>query len=184
MCRPVANYQEWCREIAGVHAGELSVTAMRSVVRRYSDAFFTTAARKRAGEPARYPRRRRRLFPVRWYHETFALDGRRLRLSTARGGPELWVRLARDIPYPARKRPDAANAAAAAGANCRVTQRQVEARHRRRVHQAHHEAAENVIDWAIERRVGTLVVGDPQGITHAGTGKKQNWRLHAWRRTH
>ena len=63
--RPIASYQEWCREIAGVHAGERSVTAMRSVVRRYSDAFFASAARKRAGEPARYPRRRRRLFPVR-----------------------------------------------------------------------------------------------------------------------
>jgi len=63
--RPIANYREWCREIAGVQVGELSVAAMRSVVRRYSDAFFATATRKRAGEAARYPRRRRRLFPVR-----------------------------------------------------------------------------------------------------------------------
>ncbi len=101
--RPIANYQEWCREIAGVRVGELSVAAMRSVVRRYCDGFFATAARKRAGEPARYPRRRRRLFPVRWYHDTFTLDGRRLRLSTARGTPELWVRLAREVPYPAEQ---------------------------------------------------------------------------------
>ena len=28
---------------------------------------------------ARYPRRRRRLFPLRWYHGTFTADGRRLR---------------------------------------------------------------------------------------------------------
>ena len=63
-------------------------------------------------------------------------------------------------------------------------QRHAEARHRRRVRQAHHEAAKTVIDWAIAHRVGTLVVGDPQGITHTGKGKKQNWRLHVWRRTH
>ncbi len=263
--RPIANYQEWCREIAGVRAGDLSVAAMRSVVRRYSDAFFTTAARKRSGEPARYPRRRRRLFPVRWYHETFALDGRRLRFSTARGSPELWVRLARDLPYPveqirsvtmladagrlvvdvtaaipvqaadvdpdrvggvdlgiihpyavavddqallvsgrairaeerlhladtkARKRhmspkaPRRGQRGSRRWRKLRNTQRRAEARHRRRVRQAHHEAAKAVIDWAIERRVGTLVVGDPQGITHANSGKKQNWRLHAWRRTH
>ena len=98
--RPVANYQEWCREVAGVQVGELSVTAIRSVVRRYSDAFFCTAARKRAGVVARYPRRKRRLFPARWYQGTFTLVGRRLRLSTARGTPPLWVRLARNVPYP------------------------------------------------------------------------------------
>src|SRR5207245_10225651 len=88
--RPIGNYQAWCREIAGVQVGELSVTAMRSIVRRYSDAFFATAAHKRAGERARYPRRRRRLFPLRWYHDTFALDGRGLRLSTAPHPPDLW----------------------------------------------------------------------------------------------
>ncbi len=262
--RPIANYQEWCREIAGVRAGELSVTAMRSVVRRYSDAFFTTASRKRAGEPARYPRRRR-LFPVRWYHETFSLDSRRLRLSTARGSPELRVRLAREPPYPleqirsvtllidagrlavdvtaavpvrsldvdpqrvggvdlgiihpygvavddqallvsgrairAEERLHLADSKARARhmspkaprrgqrgsrrwRKLRAKQRQAEALHRRRVHQAQHQAAKTVIEWAIEHRVGTLVVGDPQGITHAGKGKKQNWRLHAWRRTH
>ncbi|MBA2325757.1 MAG: hypothetical protein H0V95_03805 [Actinobacteria bacterium] len=63
--RPVANYQEWCREVAGVACGELSVTAVRSVVRRYSEAFFETARRRRRGERARYPRRKRALFPVR-----------------------------------------------------------------------------------------------------------------------
>ncbi len=263
--RPIANYQEWCREIAGVRVGELAATAIRSVVRRYSDAFFTTAARKRAGEPARYPRRRRRLFPIRWYHDTFTLEGRRLRLSTARGTPELWVRLAWKVPYPVEQirsvmllveagclvvditaavRIEAADVdrariagvdlgiihpyAVAAGDQAllvsgrairaeerlhladtkartrkmspkatrrgqrgsrrwrklRARQRRAEARHRRRVHQAQHEAAKTVIDWAIQHRIGTLVVGDPKGIADAGKGRKQNWRLHAWRRTH
>jgi hypothetical protein len=35
---PIGNYQEWCREIAGVEAGELSVTAMRSGLRREASA--------------------------------------------------------------------------------------------------------------------------------------------------
>jgi transposase len=98
--RPIANYQEWCREIAGVQVGELSAMAMRSVVRRYSDAFFETTKRKQAGERARYPRRKRALFPLRWYQATFAVEGRRLRLGTARGSAPLWVRLSRPLPYP------------------------------------------------------------------------------------
>jgi len=35
--RPLLNYQELCREVAGVQVGELSVPALRSVVRAYAD---------------------------------------------------------------------------------------------------------------------------------------------------
>jgi len=38
--------------------------------------------------------------PLRWYHGTFTLQGRRLRIPVARGRPPLWVRLDRDLPYP------------------------------------------------------------------------------------
>jgi IS605 OrfB family transposase len=41
--------------------------------------------------------------PVRYYHGTFTLNGRRLRLPIARGCPPLGVRLDRDVPYPARQ---------------------------------------------------------------------------------
>jgi transposase len=40
------------------------------------------------------------LVPVRWYHGTFGIDGRRVRIPTATGTAALWVRLARDLPYP------------------------------------------------------------------------------------
>jgi IS605 OrfB family transposase len=63
-------------------------------------------------------------------------------------------------------------------------QRRAEARHRRRVHQAHHQAAGQVIAFAMAHRVGTLVVGDPTGITDRDAGRVQNWRLGQWRRTH
>ncbi len=66
----------------------------------------------------------------------------------------------------------------------RARLRRVEARHRRRVHQAHHEAATQVIAFAVQRRVGTLVIGDPKGITEKDAGRVQNWRLRQWRRTH
>jgi putative transposase len=66
----------------------------------------------------------------------------------------------------------------------RARLRRVEARHRRRVHHAHHQAAKQVIAFAIQRRVGTLVVGDPRGITKQDAGRVQNWRLRQWRRTH
>ena len=98
--RPIFGYRDWYREIAGVPVGELSVTAIRSVVRRYSDACFVTAARKRVGERARYPRRKRGLVPLRWSSGTFRVEHQRVRLSVAQGAPECWVRLARPVPYP------------------------------------------------------------------------------------
>ena len=263
--RPIANYQEWCREIAGVRVGELSVPAMRSVVRRYCEAFFETARRKKRGECARYPRRKRALFPIRWYSGTFALEGNRVRLSTARGTSPLWVRLGRPLPYPIEsvrsvtllvdagrlcldvsalvpiedhgldpsriagvdvgiihpyalaagdeallvsgrqlraeerlhladtkaraahlspKQPKRGQRGSRRWRKLRARQRQAEARHRRRIRQAHHEAAASVIDWALAREIGTLVLGDLAGIATRSVGRHQNWRLHAWRRTH
>jgi IS605 OrfB family transposase len=102
---PLAGYQELCRELAAAGPGtfgELDSTGARSVLRRYSDAWFAAAARRKGGDlSARYPRRRRALVPVRWYAGTFTLDGRVLRLPAAKGRPPLLVRLDRDIPYPA-----------------------------------------------------------------------------------
>ena len=80
---------------------ELDTEGARSVLRRYSDEWFSTAKRRSEGNlTARYPRRKRALVPVRWYHGTFALDCRTLRIPTARGCPPLVMRLDRDVPYP------------------------------------------------------------------------------------
>jgi transposase len=101
---PLVSYQALCCELAAAGPGcfgELDSAGARSVLRRYSDAWFAAAARRRGGDgSARFPRRRRRMLPVRWYHDRFALDGRRLRVPVARGCPPLWVRLNRDLPYP------------------------------------------------------------------------------------
>jgi putative transposase len=249
--RPLASYRELCRVLATSGPGtfgELDSAGARSVLRRYSDAWFAAAKRRNAGDPtARFPRRRRRLVPVRWYAGTFTLEGRRLRIPVALGCPPLLVRLDRALPYPAGQvrsvtvlydagrlwaditaevpvatypqgtAPDPGRAAgvdvgiihpyAAAGpggqallvsgravrAEChqhlrdtkarrravanrapapgqrgsrrwrqhRRRQKVVEARHRRRVRQAQHEAARQVITWAVQHRIGTLAVGDP-----------------------
>jgi IS605 OrfB family transposase len=66
----------------------------------------------------------------------------------------------------------------------RAARRRAEARHRRRVRQAHHEAAKSVVAWLVERQVGTVVVGDPKGITTRDCGHRQNLALRNWRRTH
>ena len=85
----MAGYQALCRELAASGPGcfgELDSTGARSVLRRYSDAWFAAAASRSNGDhSARFPRRRHRVMPVRWYHATFALDGRRLRIPVARG---------------------------------------------------------------------------------------------------
>ncbi|WP_432986283.1 RNA-guided endonuclease InsQ/TnpB family protein [Dactylosporangium sp. CA-233914] len=104
---PLVSYQGLCRELAAAGPGtfgELDTTGARSVLRRFSDAWFSAAKRRKAGDvSARFPRRRRGLVPVRWYHGTFRLDGRRLRLPTAAGYAPLRLRLDRAIPYPAER---------------------------------------------------------------------------------
>jgi IS605 OrfB family transposase len=66
----------------------------------------------------------------------------------------------------------------------RASRRRAEARHRRRVRQAHHEAAKAVVAWLVNHQVGTVVVGDPKGITTRHCGHRQNLALRNWRRTH
>jgi IS605 OrfB family transposase len=66
----------------------------------------------------------------------------------------------------------------------RARLRRAEARHRRRIHQAQHQAAKQVIAFAVQQRVGTLLVGDPNGITKQDAGRVQDLRLRRWRRTH
>ena len=101
---PLVSYQALCRELAAAGPGcfgELDSTGARSVLRRYSDAWFAAAARRKNGDgSARFPRRRRKMMSVRWYHGTFILEGRRLRIPVARGCPPLRVRLDRNLPYP------------------------------------------------------------------------------------
>ena len=271
---PLAGYQELCRELSASGPGtfgELDTTGARSVLRRYSDAWFATAKRRKAGDmTVRYPRRKRGLVPVRWYHGTFRLDGRVLTIPVAKGCPPLTVRLDRDIPYPADQvrsvtlgfdagrlyadvtaevpvaqyppgeAPDPGRAAgidlgiihpcAAAGpggqgllvsgrairAECRQHlrdrkgrtraaaarapkpgqrgsrrwrqhrrgERKTEARHRRRVRQAQHEAAREVITWAVRHKIGTLAVGDPRGVLHLKAGRRHSQRTRDWRIGH
>jgi putative transposase len=264
---PIANYQQLCRQLSSKGSfGELSMVGARSVLRRYSDAWFAAANRRRQGQQAGFPRRKHALVPVRFYHGTFQLDGRRVRLPTAKGRPALWVRLARPIPYPpqqvravtllhtggrlwlavtaaipvqqhdlepgrvagvdlgiihpyavitqdaaallvsgralraeswlhlhdqqarqakaARRAPKPGQRGSRRWRRHRAKLRRMEARHRRRVHQAQHAAAKHVVDFAVQRRVGMLLVGDPKGITERDVGRVHNLRLRQWRRTH
>src|SRR5712692_2594648 len=64
----------------------------------------------------------------------------------------------------------------------RASRRRAEARHRRRVRQAHHEAAKSVVAWLVDHEVGTVVVGDPKGITTRACGHRQNLALRNRRR--
>jgi len=271
---PLASFQALCRELAASKPGcfgELDSVGARSVLRRYSDAWFATAARRKNGDAsARFPRRRRRMMPVRWYHGAFTLDGRRLRIPVARGCSPLQVRLDRDLPYPpesvrsltllydagrlwvdvtaevpvaayrpgmepdpgraggvdlgiihpyavtgpdgqallvsgrairaehhlhlkdtkarhravARRAPKPGQRGSRRWRHYRRRQRIVEARHRRRVRQAQHEAAKTVIGWAVARRIGTLAVGDPRGVLNLAAGRRHNRRTRAWRVGH
>jgi transposase len=268
---PVVSYPALCRELAAAGPRafeELDSVGARSVLRRYSDAWFIAAKRRAGGaEGVRFPRRKRRLLPVRYYHGTFTLSGRRLRLPVARGCPPLWVRLDRQVPYPgaqvrsvtlvnegprllvevtaevpvavyppghgpdpgrvagvdlgvihpyalagpegqgllvsgrairaehymhlrdakhrrravARRAPKPGQAGSRRWRKFRARQRQIEARHRRRIAQAQHEAARAVIGWAVTRRVGTLRVGDPRGVLAVNAGRRHNQRVRNWR---
>jgi putative transposase len=271
---PLAGYPALCRELAAAGPGcfgELDSVGARSVLRRYSDAWFSAAAcRKKGDGSARFPRRRRKMMPVRWYHGTFALEGRRLRIPVAQGCPPLWVRLDRDLPYQsgqvrsvtllydagrlwadvtakvpvtayspdeepdpgrvagvdlgiihpyavagpdeqallvsgravraehylhlkdtkarqravARRAPKPGQPGSRRWRHYRRRQRLVEARHRRRVRQAQHEATKTVIGWAVSHRIGTLAVGDPRGVLDVDAGRRHNRRTREWRVGH
>ncbi|GAA4606716.1 hypothetical protein GCM10023195_24610 [Actinoallomurus liliacearum] len=105
---PIINFQQLCRELhqAGPGAfGELNSVCAEGVLRRYSDAWFAAAKRRAEGDTsARFPRRKRRLMPVRFRYGSFAIDGQRLRLAVARGRPPLWVRGRRQHRPPQRGR--------------------------------------------------------------------------------
>jgi transposase len=90
--QPDTGYQALCRELTRTGPfGELSTVGARSVLRRYSDAWFQAAKRHKAGrQDAGFPRRKRALVPVRFYHGTFGIQGQRVRLPVAKGRPELW----------------------------------------------------------------------------------------------
>jgi IS605 OrfB family transposase len=265
--RPVTGYQALCRQLTSTGPfGELSMVGARSVLRRYSDAWFQAAKRRKAGQlDAGFPRRKRALVPVRFYNGTFTIQGQRVRLPVARGQPELRVRLARPPPYPteqvravtlladggrlwlavtaavpiqqhdldpdrvagvdlgiihpyavvteqagllvsgrkiradsylqledqkarhakaARRAPKPGQRGSRRWRRHRARLRRAEVHHRRRVQQAQHEAAKQVVAFVVQHRVGTLVVGDPTGITDRNVGRVQNLRLRRWRRTH
>lgn len=103
--RPVVGYQALCRVLSASGPGtfgELDSVGARSVLRRFSDAWFAAAKARKAGDGgARFPRRKRAVMPVRYYAGTFTLEGTRLRLPTTAAAPPLWVRLSRAAPYPA-----------------------------------------------------------------------------------
>jgi IS605 OrfB family transposase len=263
---PITNYQQLCRQLTSQGSfGELSIVGARSVLRRYTDAWHQAAKRRQGQQQARFPRRKRALMPVSFYNGTFLLDGQRVRLPIARGRPELWLRLARPIPYPAeqvravtlladggrlwlavtaavpvqqheldpgrvagvdlgiihpyavvteqagllvsgralraegwlhlhdqqarqakaaRRAPKPGQWGSRRWRRHRARLRRVEARHHRRVYQAQHQAARQVVDFAVRRRVGTLLVGDLNGIEAHDAGRVQNLRLRQWRRTH
>jgi transposase len=84
----------------------------------------------------------------------------------------------------ARRAPKPAQKGSRRWGHFRRRQRLAEARHRRRVRQAQHEAAKAVITWAVDRRVGTLAVGDPRGVLSIKAGRRHNQRTRDWRIGH
>src|ERR1700730_15017253 len=96
-CPQVANFSALCRELTGTAFGELSRSCAEAVLKNYSTAFFEAAKRKKQRVRAGFPRRKRGLVPVRFRFGCFAVDGSRVRLRVAKGPPELWVRLAREL---------------------------------------------------------------------------------------
>jgi len=267
---PLVTYQALCRVLSadgpGIF-GELSTTGARSILRRYSDSWMTTARRRRDGEmSARYPRRKKALVPSRYYAGTFSLDERRLTIPVARGAAPLVVRLTREVPYPAtairsvtlladgawlcvdvtaeveverytpeqapdptgiagvdlgvihlfavvadegsllvsgralraesrlhlvesktrhravaRRAPSKGQRGSRRWRKYRARTKVLEARHQRRLAQARHEAARSVVDFARERRIGCLVVGDPRGVLDRDVGARQNLATRNWR---
>ncbi len=50
----------------------------------------------------------------------------------------------------------------------------------RRIRNQRHQATRKVIDFCIERKVGTLFIGNPHGVRNQNRGRHQNQRLAQW----
>lgn len=264
-CPPVVNFFALCRELTGVVFGELARICAEDVLKQYSAAWIEAAKRRTAGEQAGFPRRKRRLFPVRFRLGSFVCDDRRIKLATSKASLPLVVRLARQVPFPSntirsvsliydagklyfeftatvavedhqldhrlvagidvgiihpvavavgdealvisgralraeermhlsdtkrrnakmgRKAPRRGQRGSRRWNKLRRSQRRAEAKHGRKIRQAHHQAAKAAIAWLVERKAGTVVVGDLKGIAGKDVGAQQNLRLRQWRRTH
>ena len=81
----------------------------------------------------------------------------------------------------ARRAPTRAQRGSRRWRRYRARTKVLEARHRRRLGQARHEAARAVLDYATEHRIGTLVVGDPRGLLDQDAGARQNLATRSWR---
>ena len=81
----------------------------------------------------------------------------------------------------ARRAPKRGQAGSRRWRQYRRRTRQLEERHRRRITQATHEGARAVVDFAVQARIGTLVVGDPRGLLKNDAGKRQNLAVANWR---
>jgi putative transposase len=85
--------------------GELMSDCAQDVTRGWSAAYFETMKRRKNGEQARLPLRKRWVVPVTWRKGRFDLvplvNGQRarVRLGTARGYPDLELALSVDHPY-------------------------------------------------------------------------------------
>ena len=81
----------------------------------------------------------------------------------------------------ARRAPAKGKAGSRRWKKSRQRSRRLEARHRRRLAQARHEAAREVVSFAVSRRIGTVVVGDPTGVLENDAGRRHNKRVRDWR---
>ena len=71
----------------------------RSVLQRYSDAWFEAARRHNRGERLGSRAANASWSRIRLFNGTFLLDGDRRAAAGRQGSSELWVRLARPLPY-------------------------------------------------------------------------------------
>jgi putative transposase len=81
----------------------------------------------------------------------------------------------------ARRAPKAGQRGSRRWRRYRARTKVLEARHRRRLGQARHEAARTLVDYARMHRIGTLVVGDPRSLLDQDAGARQNLATRAWR---
>lgn len=53
-------------------------------------------------------------------------------------------------------------------------------RHERRIRDQRHKATRQVIDFCIEKQVGTVFIGNPHGVRNQETGRHHNQRMALW----
>ncbi|WP_252180265.1 RNA-guided endonuclease TnpB family protein [Endozoicomonas sp. 4G] len=162
-----------------------SQTIQKLVEKLYDSIDSTQTKREKGDKKARYPWKCKKKFQtVTWKQSAIRRKGNRLNLSNGRGVKGLSIKIPLDqLPQGKNKKIagytrliDKCEQGSRRRRKLKAEKARYLARYHRQVHNLLHHTANKIIDFAVERQAGTLVVGDVTEIARNKRKQKKGSR--------